>query len=160
MLTYYEKNKEVIKARSKARYWANKESILAGAKQYRESHKEEQKSYREEHKEERRAWSRIYDRSSRGRFQKLKSSASERNLMVDLTFEEYCELVDNKRCYYGGCALPVTGSGLDRLDNRFGYRRDNVVPCCKKHNFIKGLLEQAGFHYPRIIELMKELEQA
>ena len=41
-------------------------------------------------------------------------------------------------CHYCGGKLNLTGCGLDRKDNSKGYEVDNVVPCCRQCNRVKG----------------------
>lgn len=41
-----------------------------------------------------------------------------------------------KPCYW--CETVSIERGFDRLDNRVGYTKENVVPCCIKCNYIKG----------------------
>ena len=44
-------------------------------------------------------------------------------------------LIDNPCTYCGTVAAP---RGLDRLDNKRGHTRDNVVPCCLDCNLVRG----------------------
>ena len=39
--SYYERNKEAVKAKRKAHYWANRDRLLEEHRRYREAHKEE-----------------------------------------------------------------------------------------------------------------------
>ncbi len=76
--------------------------------------------------------------SLEARFNKLKSSAQKRGLDFLLTLEIFALLAETP-CVYGGGTISVKlGSGIDRRDNSKGYVTDNVVPCCPKHNRIKG----------------------
>lgn len=71
------------------------------------------------------------------RFNMARKTARYKGKSWTLTFEEYKELI-KLGCYYHGGKLNPTGIGLDRLDNSKGYLPDNVVPCCKECNEIKG----------------------
>lgn len=66
----------------------------------------------------------------RSRFMRAKNGAIKRDLEWSISFEDYVPFLD-KKCDY--CNRPIkheTGSGLDRIDNDFGYHLDNVAPCC------------------------------
>lgn len=78
-----------------------------------------------------------YSKSLKGRFRVLKSNAKRRNINVDLSFEEYVEIVNEVGCYYCGSNLPESGAGIDRLSSDLGYCRDNCVPCCTTCNLAK-----------------------
>ena len=119
-------------------------------KEYAEVHKDELKQYRKDWYQENRNLPIV-------RFRQLKSSATRRNLLVGITFEYYQELISTNICHYCPNELPVSGSGIDRLDHFKGYIVGNVVPCCWDCNARKGALERAGFRYPRTIELLREI---
>jgi len=67
------------------------------------------------------------------RFQSTRSQARERGITFDLTVAEFSRLV-SQPCVYGD----GTRVGLDRINNERGYISGNCVPCCYKHNLIKG----------------------
>lgn len=50
-------------------------------------------------------------------------------------------------CYYCGFKpnWPESRSGLDRVNNFIGYKKENVVPCCYSCNTAKGTKTQAEF---------------
>lgn len=73
--------------------------------------------------------------------------AMKRNLDFDLTIEQFNEIT-HRDCYYCGkkpsnSHLRSKGNGayvyngIDRIDNNKGYTMGNIVPCCKKCNFMK-----------------------
>lgn len=128
----------------------NKEHLAEYQKEYAGKHQEELKQYRKE-------WYQENKNNPVVRFNQLKSSANRRNLLVGIMFEQYQELISKNVCYYCPNELPISGSGIDRLDHFKGYIMGNVVPCCWDCNARKGALERAGFKYPRTIELLKEL---
>jgi hypothetical protein len=90
------------------------------------------------------------------RYATLRFRAKARGLEMSISQEMYEDLAF-KPCTYCGGPLGKRGHGLDRIDNRLGYVPGNVTPCCGDCNETKGHLEGAGFHYPRTIELMREL---
>jgi Domain of unknown function (DUF5664) len=66
-----------------------------------------------------------------------RGQAKKKGLEWTISLEEFSSL-RSKPCYYCGGELPLRGSGLDRLDNSWGYRSGNVVPCCTSCNRVRG----------------------
>lgn len=79
----------------------------------------------------------IYCSTDQGRFKKAIRDAKYKGKIWKLTFEEYVEILGNKKCFYCNSNLPKQGSGLDRMDNTKGYIKDNVLPCCYTCNTFK-----------------------
>ncbi len=71
-----------------------------------------------------------------------KNRASKRNLIFNLSEEEFNTLVNNK-CYY--CKINQLKVGIDRLDSSIGYCLSNCVPCCKECNYMKGAIPYKEF---------------
>ena len=159
------KSSEIKRERSKKWAQEHKERHAVYLKQYALENKEElavyQREYAEENKEElaeyHKNWYQNHIRSFKEKFYQLNSSAGRRNLIVEITFEQYYELVKANRCQFCSNELPKRGYGVDRLDNVKGYLVGNVAPCCWDCNTRKGALERAGFRYPRTLELLKEI---
>jgi hypothetical protein len=88
----------------------------------------------------------------KGRFYQVRKSAKDRNKPFDLTFEEFIQFWQVP-CYYCGSAMK--GIGLDRVDNTKGYLLDNVVPCCRLCNTIKGVMSLSEFvnHIRKILTI-------
>jgi len=76
--------------------------------------------------------------------------SQKRNLIVDLTYEEFVEIIKDSECHY--CSKDLIFSKytrdenkdytsrayqLDRKDNNIGYTKENVVPCCWNCNRMK-----------------------
>jgi hypothetical protein len=93
-----------------------------------------------------------------------KFGAKKRNLDFSLTHQE-CENIFSQNCYY--CDSPpncikqtsskkdkhtLVYNGIDRIDNKLGYFKDNVVACCKYCNIAKHNMEFDFF-----IEWVKKL---
>jgi hypothetical protein len=89
-------------------------------------------------------------------YSKYKKGAKKRNLIFDLTKEEFMNLTQ-ENCYY--CDIkphrvqkkePDNGSfiynGIDRLDNTKGYTIDNCVPCCSICNYAKLTMTEQDFY--------------
>lgn len=115
----------------------NKEARKKWDKKYREKNKEvikeKSKNYYEEHKET----VRKYNRSIKGKYVQLKKSAKSRGLEMQISFEEYKEIIKENKCYYCDASIEnVAGSSLNRVDNAKGYLLSNVKPCCYICNVI------------------------
>jgi hypothetical protein len=100
-----------------------------------------------------------------GHYRSYKGGASRRNLQFDLTEEEFI-LLSSKNCSYCGCD-PIefrskrvgenklsgyVANGIDRMDNRRGYSKDNVVTCCPTCNGMKSKMGRSDF-----IEMCKSI---
>ena len=113
-------------------------------------------------------WARLYRQKIR--------AAKRRSHKFSITFDEFMTLIQGS-CYF--CGAPPTNNlgtaleprrakkfpdakyqGIDRVDNRVGYVKGNVVPCCSQCNFIKGrltvleLLICAQKMLPKLLELV------
>lgn len=82
-----------------------------------------------------------YKTNSKFRYNIYKNSAKKRNIKFNLSYQD-CFLLFNSCCWYCGYECP-NGSltGIDRIDASKGYTIDNVVPCCKRCNYMKGTVE-------------------
>lgn len=92
------------------------------------------------------------------RFCQLKWAAKRRNMIVEITFEQYVKLIELGECYYCSGPLPLQGGGLDRVDNTKGYLIDNVVPCCSRCNelFMDYDKQETFDHLEKILKLKKQ----
>lgn len=80
----------------------------------------------------------------RGYFNGMKSQAAVKGLTWNLT-DESAQSLMHSTCFFCG-VLPDKGfGGIDRLNFRESYIADNVVPCCKECNFMKGCLDPLTF---------------
>ncbi len=70
------------------------------------------------------------------------NGAKRRNIEFDLEIEQFMSFWQ-KPCRY--CNDPIETIGLDRVDSSKGYVLDNVLPCCKACNFMKGTMIQSDF---------------
>lgn len=81
-------------------------------------------------------------------FSLYRTKAINQNKEWDLSKEEFRNITQ-QNCFY--CeAKPsnvskkhnhvYTYSGIDRIDNSIGYRKDNIVPCCYECNTKKGAI--------------------
>jgi len=88
-------------------------------------------------------------KSRKGVYSSYKWSALKRGFVFELGFDDFIALTQMECFYCGdpprqikkssnGCGIDFIYNGVDRLDSRFGYTPQNVVPCCGKCNFAKG----------------------
>lgn len=67
------------------------------------------------------------------KYSEFKSRAKGRKYLVELTLEEYQNLISMK-CNYCGTKERI---GIDRIDSSLGYSIDNSAPCCEDCNRMK-----------------------
>lgn len=68
-----------------------------------------------------------------------------RNIINELSFEEYKALVYDAACIYCSFSEAAKIIGIDRLDNNVGYTVDNSVSCCGDCNRVKYILHPEFF---------------
>lgn len=85
-----------------------------------------------------------------------KRGAKRRNLQFELTKEDFLKYVFGK-CHYCGInpcntikhqsrsEITLKLNGIDRMDNSFGYLKENCVSCCKKCNIAKSVMGKQEF---------------
>jgi len=91
------------------------------------------------HSLERQAYLDANPKIPRERHSKYKRHAEERNIIFNITPEEFNAIVSGK-CTYCGTDQKI---GIDRYDNNVGYILSNCVPCCGTCNFIKRTMSVA-----------------
>jgi len=128
------------------------------AERREEEHARSKRSY-EKHIDARRATHNAYGRTSRGRFIKMKSRAKLREIIVDITFEEYCNIVKDGVCCYCKEKLPEAGHGLDRKNSALGYSAKNCVPACARCNHVRGEDEISYEEMFAVMKLLKRLRR-
>jgi hypothetical protein len=86
-----------------------------------------------------------------------------RDYVFDLSFEDFFKVVILP-CYYCGTEphkvshknkwnIVTKISGIDRVVNNKGYTKENIVPCCKKCNWMKGQDSTKDFmHHIQLIQ--------
>lgn len=92
-----------------------------------------------------REWQRVYRTGARGIYYKLKSSIKRRGSVLNISADDFEVWFDQQKriCHYCQRQLANNGGRLDgltfdRKDNEAGYDLENIVPCCKRCNFVKG----------------------
>ena len=71
-------------------------------------------------------------------------SAKSKNLLFEIKKEEFIEIC-KKECFYCGDIQEKGFNGIDRIDCKGDYIKDNIVSCCEICNWIKGSLNQEVF---------------
>lgn len=93
-------------------------------------------------------------RKSKTRWKYLKNRCKKSDIVCDIPLDIF-ELLILQPCHYCGGSLNETGGGLDRKNNATGYENDNVVPCCRQCNRVKG----HDFTYEEMLLIAKVLRQ-
>ena len=112
------------------------------AKNNPERMKEIQKKYKELHPESVKEGLIRYRKTLKGRWRTLKGSAVKRNYNVDISFEEFINIISNP-CVY--CGEDEKRIGIDRVNNKIGYTLENSVPCCATCNMMKRIMTVEEF---------------
>lgn len=77
----------------------------------------------------------------KGRLRSIKSSANTRKIKFLLSDKEALDIMNNP-CFYCGDTIPV---GIDRIDSKKDYSKENCVPCCSTCNYMKKDFIQSDF---------------
>lgn len=85
------------------------------------------------------------ERTAEVKFQKLQAFAKRKKYKFNLSFQDYIDLTIKNTCYYCNGKLPEAGYGLDRIDNKQGYVKENVRACCRSCNIAKNKLTEESF---------------
>lgn len=99
---------------------------------------EQTRVWQRTHKNTTSEYSYEYARRPQARYLFCIRNAKRRNIGFSLTQDEFFQLIAQD-CYYceGMFDKNKTGFGIDRIDNSFGYRPNNCLPCCTICNKIK-----------------------
>lgn len=186
-LSWYQRNPEKARAKSKKWYEKNKEKIHLRHKAWRKANREKMNAYttawkkanRKKYNLARRAryranpkrtlarnkmWRmknakgvRKYQLSFTRRLSQLISRGKKRGLPVTLTLDQYQQLLAGSNCIYCGNDLPQIGCALDRKDSDLGYTFENCVPCCRICNSIRGPDYISYSEMFEVVTLLKKL---
>lgn len=90
--------------------------------------------------------------------------ALKRGIKFLISEKEFIDIVNGSYCKYCSGQLPLQGHGLDRIDNKGPYSKDNVVPCCGVCNYVRGntfsFNEMVKFIGPTVKLIRKEREES
>lgn len=128
---YYQKNKELIKARNNAYYYANKEKQLANTKLYKQEHPEQARKWRGLWERKNPTYVMYHNAKRRARHLKLPFDLSWKELVIP----EVCPIFGiklNQKDYFESTA------SLDRVVPSKGYTKENTVIISMRANRVKG----------------------
>ncbi len=99
-------------------------------------------------KSRRRKHWRKFNETLRGKYTHFKQTSKKRKLTWRLSFSEFSQIP--QICYYTGIPLTLKRNhlntlSLDRVNNKRGYTRKNVVFCCSAVNYMKSNLTLGDF---------------
>lgn len=97
-------------------------------------------------------------------WKKFNKRARQRNITVEISFDDYVAIKNSRQCFYTGrflSKIPYTPHSLtiDRIDRTKGYTIENIVPCCALFNHIKGNFEDPKNKNKNTIEQAIELSK-
>lgn len=103
-----------------------------------------------------------YNYKTTSRFSQNRAARNWEGKEWTISFGEYEQLL-SEGCFYCGKSLieTETGAGLDRIDNSKGYTFDNVLPCCRMCNGVRGTalsIEETQVAVNAILELRRNYE--
>lgn len=119
------KNRSVIKQRSRIAYEKNRLKEIERSKKYNFLHKEERCDYQKN-----------YKHTINGSYATYKSNAIKSKRVWELSKEEFKSIV-SATCSYCNDMDPKGINGIDRIDNSIGYTKDNSASCCSMCNYMK-----------------------
>ena len=129
-------------------------------KKYRENNREKiiinKRKYYKENKEKINEQNKNYTLSFNGKLNSYKNGAKNRNLVWELTNEDFLSFWQQD-CFYCGDSIPTIG--IDRVDNKKGYILNNCTPCCGDCNKMKLNLPQEIF-LNKILKISKNLNNS
>lgn len=97
------------------------------------------------------------NRKPRRRFGKFIPYANKRGLVVEITFEQFEEIIA-KPCHYCGGKLAETGCGMDRKDHAKGYSLENILPCCRTCNRLRSNFLTVT-EMEKVVRLIQQIRQ-
>lgn len=88
------------------------------------------------------------------------SNAMQRGLEFNLSLTSFKNMMRAKKCALTGLPVNLGNISVDRLDNKIGYVKGNVVACHKDVNHIKGILEgHQTVSLKDVYKMMRELKK-
>lgn len=147
---WVENNREHVaqyhKKYNKEWYKRNKESKDAQNIQWSKNNPEKVKKIKEafkaRHPDITGKYLKKYQITLKGKYRAMKGSGVKRNYSVEISFEQFCEIVSNPCTYCGENEKRI---GIDRVDNTLGYTLENSAPCCTICNMMKKTMTVTNF---------------
>jgi hypothetical protein len=92
----------------------------------------------------------------------LSNRSKKKGLEFNLSLSDIKNLLNKKTCYYSGVKFDDTkehlSRSIDRVNDKIGYVKGNVVACTRKMNQIKSILFEGG-NSPEYTTTVKELSK-
>lgn len=147
---YLENNVELVAQIKQFRKEKQKSIRSEKLKQYRMENPITQKRLKSE--EDKKLWQKeyrkrnsnklkMYSQTDNSKFRQYISSAKKRKYEFDLTLELFTKLFHSSCTYCG----QEDCRGIDRVDNKIGYTKENSVACCEVCNKMKWKLDVNDF---------------
>lgn len=137
---WFENNKDKVKKKQKEYSKAHAEEKKAYNRERKEYFAQKRKEYEQQNIDKVREQRRRYKKSLSARYKKYQREAKERNLIFELSQEEFDEITKRPCFYCEEFSNELNGvpyNGIDRIDSSEGYIRNNCVPCCEMCNRMK-----------------------
>jgi len=156
---YWEKNKEklLVKNRETGKIWyqKNKERNLERGRKWQRNNRKRAveivQKYVSKNKEKVKIYQKNFEQSFDGKYRLIKHRHQKRWKYELFTLNEFIELSSMSCRYCGGVNKT---KGIDRIDNKIGYTKENSVSCCKLCNYMKNNYSVDDFlaHIKKIYE--------
>lgn len=108
---------------------------------YKKRNAEQAANWREKNPDKVKKSNEMRKKSIKVSFNNYKNRANYKNWGFEFDINDFTELV-KRRCFYCDMIDEEKGfCGIDRMNSRIGYTKDNSVPCCFQCNISKGCLD-------------------
>jgi hypothetical protein len=142
---WYKENRDRLSVEAKIKYQEHKQEVLIRRKERMKLETPEQRErrltylieYRKSHQEK----MRFNNQSLPSKFRQYSFAAKIRNYEFRLSFDEF-KVLFNGFCAYCGDS---NARGIDRIDNKVGYIKENSVSCCGMCNKMKWKWDKEKF---------------
>ena len=130
-----------------AGYWmkSRQRLIEAGIENYLQKNAENAKKWRDNNPEKVIENNIYRNNNINYHYRNYERTAELKNLDFELSFEEFCEIVQEKCYYCGEFSENKKFIGIDRKDQKQGYVIDNCVSSCEMCNMMKNSLTENMF---------------
>jgi hypothetical protein len=124
--------------------YRQKQINTLGVEEYLKKNAEQAKKWRESNPEKVKQNNENKINSLNLNYSIYKRSANDKNLLFELTFDEYMNIVKNN-CRYCGFLHERGFNGIDRKSSKIGYTIKNCLSCCKMCNYMKTSVSENNF---------------
>ena len=162
---WFEENKDRVNEYQREYSKEHAEEKKAYNNVNKEYFKQKRKEYEQQNIEKIREQRQRYRHSLSARYKKYQVGAKERNLIFDLSMEEFKKITQQPCLYCGEFSGEHNGikyNGVDRIDSSDGYTTLNCIPCCEMCNRMKSNYDMIFWlnHIKKIADrLMSDIEE-